>query len=77
MDSPFYFCAVAALSSITPPFPQRKGIAPRVPRRRAHLLSLFRGSRSTSLRVTRGLDPRVHLLRMEIDCRVKPGNDVG
>jgi hypothetical protein len=27
------------------------------------------------LRVTRGLDPRVHLLRMEMDCRVKPGND--
>src|SRR5262249_53074912 len=28
------------------------------------------------LPVTRGLDPRVHLLRMKIDCRVKPGNDV-
>src|SRR6266446_5049870 len=27
--------------------------------------------------VTRGLDPRVHLLRIGIDCRVKPGNDVG
>jgi hypothetical protein len=27
--------------------------------------------------VTRGLDPRVHLLRMKLDCRVKPGNDVG
>jgi hypothetical protein len=26
--------------------------------------------------VTRGLDPRVHLLRM-MDCRVKPGNDGG
>jgi hypothetical protein len=25
--------------------------------------------------VTRGLDPRVHLLRMKMDCRVKPGND--
>jgi hypothetical protein len=23
----------------------------------------------------RGLDPRIHLLR-EMDCRVKPGNDV-
>jgi hypothetical protein len=22
--------------------------------------------------VTRGLDPRVHLLRMKLDCRVKP-----
>jgi hypothetical protein len=28
-------------------------------------------------RVTRGLDPRVHLLRMTMDCRVKPGNDSG
>ena len=28
------------------------------------------------LSVTRGLDPRVHLLRMKMDCRVKPGNDV-
>src|SRR5229473_1419737 len=27
------------------------------------------------LRVTRGLDPRVHLPRMKMDCRVKPGND--
>src|SRR6266481_3591075 len=27
--------------------------------------------------VTRGLDPRVHLLRLRMDCRVKPGNDVG
>src|SRR6266436_2166970 len=26
--------------------------------------------------VTRGLDPRVHLLRL-MDCRVKPGNDAG
>jgi len=26
--------------------------------------------------VTRGVDPRVHLLRMRMDCRVKPGNDV-
>src|ERR1041384_8852810 len=26
-------------------------------------------------RVTRGLDPRVHLLRERMDCRVKPGND--
>src|ERR1700674_1900962 len=26
--------------------------------------------------VTRGLDPRVHLLRKKMDCRVKPGNDV-
>jgi hypothetical protein len=25
--------------------------------------------------VTRGLDPRVHLLRKKLDCRVKPGND--
>jgi hypothetical protein len=25
--------------------------------------------------VTRGLDPRVHLLRKKMDCRVKPGND--
>jgi hypothetical protein len=25
--------------------------------------------------VTRGLDPRVHLLRKMMDCRVKPGND--
>jgi hypothetical protein len=25
------------------------------------------------LLVTRGLDPRVHLLRMTMDCRVKPG----
>jgi hypothetical protein len=32
--------------------------------------------------VTRGLDPRVHLLRKtlfakKMDCRVKPGNDGG
>jgi hypothetical protein len=27
--------------------------------------------------VTRGLDPRVHLLRIRMDCRVKPGNDGG
>jgi hypothetical protein len=27
--------------------------------------------------VTRGLDPRVHLLGMKMDCRVKPGNDGG
>src|SRR5215831_7029336 len=27
--------------------------------------------------VTRGLDPRVHLLGKRMDCRVKPGNDVG
>jgi hypothetical protein len=25
--------------------------------------------------VTRGLDPRVHLFRKKMDCRVKPGND--
>jgi hypothetical protein len=25
--------------------------------------------------VTRGLDPRVHPFREEMDCRVKPGND--
>jgi hypothetical protein len=25
--------------------------------------------------VTRGLDPRVHLVRKKMDCRVKPGND--
>jgi len=29
----------------------------------------------TTLRVTRGLDPRVHPLREKMDCRVKPGND--
>jgi hypothetical protein len=23
----------------------------------------------------RGLDPRIHRLRKEVDCRVKPGND--
>jgi hypothetical protein len=28
-----------------------------------------------ALRVTRGLDPRVHLPRRKMDCRVKPGND--
>jgi len=28
----------------------------------------------TRVTVTRGLDPRVHLLR-KMDCRVKPGND--
>src|ERR1700730_7228519 len=27
------------------------------------------------LSVTRGLDPRVHLSRKMMDCRVKPGND--
>ena len=27
--------------------------------------------------VTRGLDPRVHLLRKKMDCRVKAGNDGG
>jgi hypothetical protein len=27
--------------------------------------------------VARGLDPRVHPLRMKMDCRVKPGNDAG
>jgi hypothetical protein len=26
--------------------------------------------------VTRGLDPRVHLPRTKMDCRVKPGNNV-
>jgi hypothetical protein len=25
-------------------------------------------------RVMRGLDPRIHHLRDEMDCRVKPGN---
>jgi hypothetical protein len=25
--------------------------------------------------ITRGLDPRVHLFRKKMDCRVKPGND--
>jgi hypothetical protein len=25
----------------------------------------------------RGLDPPVHLFRAEIDCRVKPDNDIG
>jgi hypothetical protein len=29
-----------------------------------------------SLYVMRGLDPRIHLLRL-MDCRVKPGNDDG
>jgi len=29
------------------------------------------------LPVTRGLDPRIHLLRMKMDCRVKPDNDAG
>jgi hypothetical protein len=29
-----------------------------------------------ALHVTRGLDPRVHLFRAEMDCRVKPGNDM-
>jgi hypothetical protein len=40
---------------------------------------MYRLDRHTSL-VTRGLDPRVDLLRMKLfakrmDCRVKPGND--
>jgi hypothetical protein len=25
--------------------------------------------------IHQGMDPRVHLLRKELDCRVKPGND--
>jgi hypothetical protein len=25
--------------------------------------------------VMRGLDPRIHLFREKMDCRVKPGND--
>jgi hypothetical protein len=29
------------------------------------------------LGVTRGLDPRVHLLAKKMDGRVKPGNDSG
>jgi hypothetical protein len=29
----------------------------------------------TPVIVTRGLDPRVHLFRKKLDCRVKPGND--
>ena len=29
----------------------------------------------TPVIVTRGLDPRVHLFRKKMDCRVKPGND--
>ncbi len=33
-------------------------------------------ARAAVVVVTRGLDPRVHLLRKEMDCRVKPGNDV-
>jgi hypothetical protein len=32
-------------------------------------------SNDTALRVTRGLDPRVHHLRKKMDCRVRPGND--
>ena len=32
-------------------------------------------ARAAVVAVTRGLDPRVHLLRKEMDCRVKPGND--
>ncbi len=28
-----------------------------------------------ALLVTRGLGPRVHLLRMKMDCPVKPGTD--
>jgi hypothetical protein len=27
--------------------------------------------------VTRGLDLRVNLLRITMDCRIKPGNDIG
>jgi hypothetical protein len=29
----------------------------------------------TPVIVTRGLDPRLHLFRKKMDCRVKPGND--
>jgi hypothetical protein len=36
---------------------------------------MFRSDGFTSV-VTRGLDPRVHLFRKKMDCRVKPGNDV-
>src|SRR6266436_7052279 len=32
---------------------------------------------SIPLPVTRGLDRRVHLLRMKMDCPAKPGNDGG
>ncbi len=27
--------------------------------------------------VIRGLEPRVRLIRVRMDCRVKPGNDAG
>jgi hypothetical protein len=46
------------------------------------LIYLFERSRRlgwrgplTNLRVTRGLDSRVHPFRKKMDCRVKPGND--
>ncbi len=35
---------------------------------------MFRSDRFAPV-VTRGLDPRVHLFRKKMDCRVKPGND--
>jgi hypothetical protein len=35
---------------------------------------MFRSGGFISL-VTRGLDPRVHPFRKNMDCRVKPGND--
>jgi hypothetical protein len=36
---------------------------------------LRKSANDAALRVTRGLDPRVHLLRKKMDCRVKPGDN--
>src|SRR5262245_19779159 len=51
--------------------------------RQNHVTAIVMATRACSgevypplLPVTRGLDPRVHLLRMKMDCRVKPGNDI-
>jgi hypothetical protein len=47
-----------------------------VPLRAAKALERVLVTSIYPLPVTRGLDPRVHLLRIKVDCRVKPGNDL-
>jgi signal peptidase I len=60
---------------LTPPDPHGP-----LDRNAEQLLAHFSGALIERRQVTRGLDPRVHLLRKKsfakkMDCRVKPGND--
>src|SRR6202048_854568 len=51
------------------------GKPPRRARCALHVGPLLVGSVTRLGSVTRGFDPRVHLLAKKMDCRVKPGND--